>query len=779
MIRFPALLLFAGMLFAQQPTSSFRSGTALDALLEEAIGKDKIPGAVVLVGHKGQIVYKKAYGSRALVPRREAMTIDTVFDVASLTKVVATTSAMMRLVERGQVRLGDRVTAYLPDFQGGNSEITVRQLLTHYSGMRPDIDLKPVWSGYETGIGRALIDHPTAQPDTRFVYSDINFLLLGEIVRRVAGKPLPEFVRDEVFRPLGMNETTFAPGPDLISRIAPTEIMDAAVGPLRGIVHDPTARYMGGVAGHAGLFSTASDLARFAEMMLGNGERRGVRIFHPLTVHTFTTQQSPAQGSAVRGLGWDIDSPFSGVRGDLYPIGSYGHTGFTGTSMWIDPLTESYVILLSNSVHPRLRPAITPLRGKVASAAAAGLAVDDGLIVLSHARFQRTPNRAAIPKPVRTARVFAGIDVLAEEKFASLAGKRIGLITNHTGLTRDGKRNIDVMTAGGVRLKALFSPEHGLTGKEDHENVANSKDAATGIPVWSLYSGANRRPSDAMLGDIDALVFDIQDVGTRFYTYMCTMKNAMEEAARRKIEFIVLDRPNPITGLHVEGPMLDPALQSFIGCYEMPIRHGMTVGELAGMMNADLKVKANLKVIRMRGWERGDWFDSTGLIWTDPSPNMRSLNAALLYPGIGMLEGSKVYSVGRGTDAPFEQVGAEWIEGAKLAAYLNERNVPGIRVYPTLLKPLSSNFAGRQIGGVRFVITDRDAFDSVRFGTELGVAIAKLFPGQMTWQANEKLAGSTAFLAAMQAGTDPAKLQALYEAGTQKFRTRRAVFLLY
>lgn len=785
MRRLVAALLAAG-LSAQNPSQvvtvpvrsgGFSGGRDLDAVLNAAVKADQIPGAVLLVGHNGQIVYQKAYGSRSLAPRREPMTLDTIFDVASLTKVVATTSSIMKLIEQGKVRLNDRVSVYLPEFQAGKSEITVKQLLTHYSGMRPDLDLEPAWSGYETGIRKALMDHPAAPPNSRFTYSDINFLLLGEIVRQVSGKTLPRFAEDEIFLPLGMRDTMFTPPATLRNRIAPTEIVRDYPDPLRGMVHDPTARYMGGVAGHAGLFSTAGDLAKFAQMMLENGERGPQRIFSPMTVHAFTTPQSPPEGADVRGLGWDIDSRFSGNRGDLFPVGSYGHTGFTGTSMWIDPFSGGFVILLTNSVHPKARASITPLRSRVASAAAAGLNPAYALALPPRISGSRRVVPAR-PAP-RTSPVLTGIDVLAADNFSVLRGKRVGLVTNHTGLTRDGKRNVDVMVAGGVDLRALYSPEHGIAGKEDQENVTNVRDQPTGIPVWSLYAGQTRRPSSEMLKDIDTLVFDIQDVGARFYTYMCTMKNVMEEVAQRNLEFIVLDRPNPITGEHVEGPVLETDLMSFIGCAEIPLRHGMTAGELAGFMNAGLQPKARLNVIRMQGWHRADWFDSTGLVWVDPSPNMRSLNAALLYPGIGMFEASKNYSVGRGTDAPFEQVGAEWIDGQKLAEYLNGRSIPGIRVYATRFRPAASNLSGKTAQGIRFVITDREKFESVRFGIELGAGLERLFPGQMTWPVNSKLTGSQDVLADISKSVDPAVIQRRFEAATEAFRVKRSEYLLY
>lgn len=772
-MRLPLLAGFLGvsLLTAQV---QFTAGPALDAAIEQAVKDDQIPGAVLIVGHNGKIVYQKAYGSRSLVPRKEAMTMDTIFDAASLTKVVATTSCVMKLVEEGKLRLVDKVTQYLPEYQGGKSDITLRHLLTHFSGLRPDLDLKPEWHGYDTGIEKALIDKPVSPPGVQFVYSDINFILLGEIVRRVSHQTLPEYAQEKVFGPLGMTETMFLPPASLAGRIAPTEAVPAGGAPLRAVVHDETTRNMGGVAGHAGLFTTAADLAKFATMMLGLGEREGVRIFSPLTVRLFTSPQSPADQPILRGYGWDIASPFSGNRGELFPVGSYGHTGFTGTSLWMDPATNSFVILLANSVHPNRRPPITSLRGRVASMAAAGLNVDiaAGAVVLS----QRPP---AVPPAARNADVLTGLDVLAEEGFQSLKGKRVGLITNHTGLSRDGRRNIDLMLAAGVKLKALFSPEHGITGKEDHENVANAKDESSGLPVYSLYLGTNRRPPDDTLRDIDVLVFDIQDAGARFYTYTCTMANAMEEAAKRKLPFIVLDRPNPITGTRVEGPMLDPELKSFIGCAVMPVRHGMTMGELAQMINDDFHPKADLRVVAMKNWQRGDWFDSTGLPWVNPSPNMRSLNAALLYPGIGMLEGGKVYSVGRGTDAPFEQIGAEWIRSRELAAYLNGRQIPGIRVYPTRFQPDSSNFAGKTIEGVRFVITDRQAFSSTGFGLELGVALAKLFPGKMTWTADQKLTGNLEVLKAIEAGEDPAEIKQKDLPGLLKFIQRRKNYLMY
>ena len=748
----------------------------LDNIIEKAIDTQEIPGAVLIVGSKGHTLHRKAYGSRSLVPTSEKMTVDTIFDAASLTKVVATATAIMQLFEQGKIRLNDRVTQYLPEFQGGNSGITVRHLLTHFSGLRPDLDLEPPWSGYDTGIAKAVVDKPAAQPGERFIYSDINYILLGEIVHRVSGQMLDEYAKEHIFKPLHMRNTMFLPSESAGRRIAPTEILPGDKRPLRGIVHDPTSRFMGGIAGHAGMFTTANDLAEFAEMILNLGQRDDTRFLSALTVRKMTEPQSPPDQPVLRGAGWDIDSAFSSTRGELFPVGSFGHTGFTGTSLWIDPTTQTYVILLTNSVHPAVRQAVTSLRARVATATAAGLGIDVQGISLTSYNEAMTGAARMI---ARNGEVLTGLDVLATQEFAALRGKRVGLITNNTGISRQGSRNIDLMLEGGVNVTALFSPEHGMAAAADSEEIAHTTDITTGIRIWSLYSGANRRPSADMLRDIDVLVFDIQDVGARFYTYMCTMLYAMEEAAGRGIPFAVLDRPNPITGVRVEGPVLDPDLESFIGCFPLPVRHGMTLGEIALMANEQRMIGVELSVIPMKGWARGDWFDSTGLVWVNPSPNMRNLTAALLYPGIAMMEASTNFSVGRGTDSPFEQIGADWINGQQLAGYLNARHVPGIRVYPIRFSPSSSHFSGVVIDGVRFLVTDRNLVSSSRVGLEVAVAIQSLYPGKINWKTNARLIGSRTTLEALQAREDPTTIQASQAAQLDEFLVNREKYLLY
>ena len=757
-------LLAAGCAWAQ----TFSASPLLDRTIQEAIEDGRIPGAVLLIGHKGQIVHRKAYGKRALAPTAEAMTVDTIFDLASLTKVIATSASLMKLLEEGRFRLNDRVTQYFPEFADGKSDLTIRNLFTHFSGMAPDLPLTPPWSGYQTGIHMAMMEKPTTAPGTHFVYSDINFILLGELVHRLSGQMLSDYSRQNVFLPLGMRETMFQPPARLVPRIAPTERNGVNGAPLRGVVHDETSRYMGGVAGHAGLFSTADDLARFCEMMLHKGELEGTRLFSALTVEKFTTPQSPADQPILRGLGWDIDSPFSGNRGDLFPIGSYGHTGFTGTSIWIDPASDTYVILLSNSVHPFRRPSITGLRGKLATITAAALGIDAAGVSLTG--YNETISGAGQHREVeRNGATLTGLDVLAAGGFESLKGKRIGLITNATGVDRNGRRNVDVMRDAGVNIAALFSPEHGFAIAQDQPEVANATDPATGLKIFSLY-GKTTRPTPEMLRGLDALVFDIQNVGARFYTYETTMAYAMEAAAKAGIPYIVLDRPNPITGVHVEGPMMDREQLSFVAYFPIPLRHGMTMGELAKLFNGENHMGADLTVVAMKDWQRGDWFDASGLPWVNPSPNLRNLNAALLYPGVSMLEYSKDYSVGRGSDAPLEQVGADFIHGAELADYLNRRRIPGVRVYPTRFLNLA---------GARFVITNRDEFDSTRLGLEIAGALEKLYPGKMQFAADQKLIGSAEVVKELTSGADPRDIQQKMADDVAAFLKLREKYLLY
>jgi uncharacterized protein YbbC (DUF1343 family)/CubicO group peptidase (beta-lactamase class C family) len=773
----------------------------MDAVIADAIADKKLPGAVVLVGRKGRVVWKKAYGTRAVKPVREVMTPDTIFDLASLTKVVATTTSVMILMERGKLRLSDPVSVHIPELKGeGRDRITIEQLLTHVSGYAPDFDLRERWTGYDEAIKRLIKEPLRNPPGSRFTYSDIGFITLGEVVARAGGMPLDQFAQQNIFRPLGMQNTGFRPSQTLITRIAPTEkrrgqmsyLGDTAVNAgaegevwLRGEVHDPTSYRMNGVAGHAGLFSTANDLAIYCQMILNGGTYGGVRILSPLTVAEMTRPRVVASNGATRGLGWDINTTFSSNRGDLFPLGSFGHTGFTGTSLWIDPASQMFVVFLSNRVHPDGKGDVGPLRGRVATIVAAS--VTDTAVV-ERAREQSAKYYNELVSSLQqfafrsdgagsSTRVLTGIDVLERDNFKQLAGLRVGLVTNHTGRNREGRQTIDVLSkAPGVKLVALFAPEHGIRGLAD-DNVSDSKDEATGLPIYSLY-GETRRPKPEQLKDLDALVYDIQDIGVRFWTYSSTLGYLLEESAKAKIPVFVLDRPNPIGGIDVDGPIADSDKLSFTAYHTIPSRHGLTIGELAQLFNKQRNIGADLRVIKMEGWRRSMWFDETNLMWINPSPNMRSLTEATLYPGVGLLEVTNV-SVGRGTDTPFEIVGAPWIQGDKLAEYLNQRGVPGVRFVPLRFKPNASVFKDQECGGVNIIVTDRVAFRPLLAGIEMALALRKLYPNDWKVDSYLRLLVNADTLARVKRGDSAREILTSWNAGLQEFRKEREAILLY
>lgn len=765
----------------------------LDVVIQDAIEQNQCPGAVVLVGHHGKVVYKKAYGMRSLEPTREPMTLDTIFDIASLTKVVATTPSVLRLLELGQIRLNDRVSTYLPEFaQNGKQDVTIRELLTHYSGLPEDLDLKTEWEGKETAEQMAFATGLVTPPGSAFRYSDINFAVLGFLVERLSKMPLDKYADAFVFQPLGMKETRFLPPAQWRRRIAPTEY-DEHNQMLRGVVHDPTARRMGGVAGHAGVFSTAADLSKYAQALLDaiHAKPQHKDFLKSLTVVKATRPQQPPNVTSLRGLGWDIDSAFSSNRGELLPLGSFGHTGFTGTSMWIDPYTDTYVILLTNAVHPHVGHSVVALRSKVANVVATALDLGKELhdknpllAITGYNEAQSGSRRMAY----RNATVLNGIDVLEASHFAALnpstgdaAPRRIGLLTNQNGLDAEGHRTIDILNAvPGLKLTALFIPEHGAVGQLDTTQVGDTTDTATGIPVFSVYgdTDAKRRPSIDQLKQLDVVVIDLQTAGVRFWTYQTTMGYFLEAAAQTGTEIVVLDRPNPITGSVVSGPIADADRRSFVSYYMIPSRHGMTMGELAQLFNGEQKLGAKLTVVPMQGWQRGDWWDSTGETWVNPSPNLRSLNENTLYPGVGLIEGTNV-SVGRGTDTPFEVLGAPWIKSQELSAYLNNRHISGVRFIPYSFTPNSSVYANQLCGGINMVVTNRLTLDSPELGIELAAALRKLYPNDFQMEKILTILANQQTMDDLNAGVDPRFISSKWNEALEGFQKIREKYLIY
>lgn len=743
----------------------------IEGVVARGIASGEMPGAVVCVGRGEGIAFLRAFGNRQVEPTVEAMTTDTVFDLASLTKPVATATSLMTLVEAGKIDVEKPVAEYLPEFgRNGKETIPVSQLLVHTSGLIPDNALRDYQQGVEKAWELLFALKPTDPPGTKFKYSDVNFLVLGKLVEKLGGKPLDVYAREVVFAPLGMEETGFLPGENLLARIAPTEKQGNAF--IKGRVHDPRAALLNGVAGHAGLFSSAEDLSKFCRaVLLKMTGRKGLGTLGalPLSKETLELMGRGRElpGGAKRALGWDSKSGFSSNRGANFSDRAFGHGGFTGTAMWIDPELDLFVIFLSSRLHPDGKGSVNRLAGEIGTIAARAL----GKGAPEEAKAETTKNDVVSP-------VLTGIDVLEKTGFQRLAGQRVGLITNHTGKNRAGVSIVKLLNdAPNVKLTALFSPEHGFEGELDEAGIQHGKDSTTGLTIYSLY-GETRTPTAEMLATVDTLVFDIQDIGARFYTYSATMGNAMRAAAEHGKRFVVLDRPNPIGGEIVEGPVLDSGREAFVGFHTIAVRHGMTMGEMATMFQQEHQLKVELEVIKMEGWRRGDYWDATALTWINPSPNMRNLNQATLYPGIGLLETTNL-SVGRGTDTPFEIFGAPWLNATEVASDLNGQGLAGVRFVPMRFTPESSKFAGEICQGINVIVVDRERFRPVTVGLAIAVTLRRLHPQDWETKGYDRLLIDKAVHDAVSNGEGLTGVTDVYQEELRGFEARRAKFLLY
>lgn len=769
------LLLCLVLAFPAAPSALDFSG--VDEAAGDAVTSGEVPGIVILVGRDGDTLYHRAFGWRELVPEPRLMTTDTLFDIASLTKPFGTALAVMALVERGAIALDAPLGRYLKEFKGSAfDQVTIRRIMTHSAGFQAIPATDSLVGGFPRAA-RALaakpLDYP---PGTGFQYSDTGFILLGEVVRRVSGEPLDDFLARIVYRPLGLRDTTFHPDERQRKRAAATEFLNGVM--LQGQVHDPRSRQLGGVAGHAGIFSTAADLARICRMLVNEGQLDDKRILKPATVQMMW-QRSP-EPDGIRALGWDVSSSFALLMSPFFPVNSVGHTGFTGTSVWIDPPTRTYMIVLTNRVHPSGGGAnkIRELRTRVAAAVGAELFVPPVAPGPAAGAPAADGGEATMPRPPRSlGTVRTGLDTLVDQNFAPFQGHAVALVTNQTGIDSRGRRAIDLFaSAPGVRLVSIFSPEHGISGDADSD-VPNSRDPATGRPIWSLY-GATRRPNGDMLYGVSVVVFDIQDIGVRYYTYLATLLYVLEEAGRRNIPVVVLDRPNPITGRVVEGPIVDPDLKSFTAPHPLPVRTGLTIGEYARMVVAERRLPVSLTVFPLVGWDRGRWYDETGLPWANPSPNIRSLTQALLYSGVGLLEATNL-SVGRGTEAPFEVVGAPWIEPHALAEALNRQRLPGVRFEAVQFTPTADVYARTPCFGVRFVVTDRETIRPVTVAFALAAALRTLHREQFRPEGIQNLLVHRPTMWAFLRGEPLDRLLAWTEMERSSFMNRRASYLIY
>ncbi len=756
------------------PTTAPQEAAAIGDAIAAEIADGHLAGAVVVTGDAGGVRVRVARGLRVTGEHAEPMTADTVFDLASLTKPVATAVAIMQLAQRGMLSLDGPAARYWPAFGAhGKGGITIRQLLAHVSGLPAGVSSSRALRSRAAVLADIVAMMPVASPGTRVRYSDVNYVALGEIVRRVSHRPLDAWCAEHVFGPLGMASTLFRPTGQLLARVAPTVVRDGRL--LRGSVHDPVAAAMGGVAGNAGLFASADDLARFARMLLNGGALGPVRV---LTTRSVAALETPATLDAEGDLhtpGWAIGPPLVANRYRLPPVGALQHLGYTGTALWIDPATRRFAIVLTSRLYPDETGTAMPLRALVL-----GIVSSEAAPVTPSQIATRVPAMApavaqAARLPASRGPVLAGIDVLAASGFAAVAGKRIALVTNRSGFDRLGRRTVDLLAqAPGARLVALFAPEHGL-GTDVDETFGDTVDTTTGVVVHSLYS-ERRRIAPALLADADVLVIDLQDAGVRFFTYLATLGYALEAAAAAHLPVIVLDRPDPLGGDAFGGPVADAGPATFTGYYPLPLQPGMTLGELARLFNDRLHIGAALSVVPMANYVRAMRFDDTGLGWVPPSPNLRDGAALSRYPETGLIEGAAV-SVGRGTATPFGVVGAPWIDARILADDLRAMRLHAT-FSPVRFVPAEGPYHGRLCEGVRI-----ERLPGATRPGEIGLALAlvlhRRYPAQFRIDAIRASVGSREVADMLEAGRSLDDIERVVDAQDAVFARERAAFLLY
>lgn len=718
-----------------------------------------MPGAVVVVGRKQGVVFQHVYGQRALLPAPAPMSGDTIFDLASLTKPIVTASLIQHLIERGRLNLDDAVAAHVPEFAAHDkSNITIRQLLLHTGGLPIVNPLKDYADGPARGLQRVFQVRPESAPGRAYLYGDLGYIVLGALIERVTGEALDALAQRVLFSPLQMHDTRFRPAFELRHRIAPTEVAKERPIPLiHGEAHDPRAWLLGGVAGNAGLFTTAADLARFARMLLGEGELDGVRVLSRRSVQELTRAEH-LQG-VIRTPGWDVASTHSKAKGTLLSPRAYGHGGYTGTSLWIDPERDLFVAFLSNRVHPAPAHSVVALQGAIADAAARAVAP--------------VPPECASTPPATS----YGIDVLARDGFESLRGARVALVTHRAAIAASGATTLEVLrSAPGVQVVAVLSPEHGFEARGEGA-IRDSYDAANALPVYSLY-GETLRPTARMLEGVDVLAVDLVDVGTRYYTYMSTLQQTLWAGAEHHIPVVVLDRPNPIGGIFVEGPLQDAGYENFVNHHRLPVRHGMTAGELAELINDERHIGARLEIVPAAGWRRELMHEQTGLPWHDPSPNLRGRDTTLLYPAIGLVESTNV-SVGRGTSEPFHIIGAPFIDSARFISALRAAHLPGVEFDEVDFVPEAAPHRGERCRGVRATVTDPLAFRPIRTG--LAIARTLWRQNRRDWHSHKliRLVGNKGVVQALFDGAPLAEIERSWEGEVSAFLERRSRFTSY
>lgn len=716
------------------------------AALDAAVRKAGAPGAVAYIGDLEHTHAHVAVGARQLQPETLPAQPDTIYDLASLTKVIATTTAVLLLHERGLLDLEAPVSSLLPFPAFG--AFNVRHCLTHSAGLNPGKPFYKELSSIDAMLERYAAIPLSWPPGTRWLYSDVGFMILGRIIEKVSGEQLDEFCAKNIFAPLELRDTVFRPPASLANRCAATEKCPWRGKVMLGEVHDENAYAVGGVAGHAGLFSTAGDIAAYVRALLSE------KVLKKSSLDTMCRLGVVATWP-WQGLGWQLDAWPTKNFGFLPTRDSLGHAGWTGTSLWIDRRTTRFAVLLSNTCHP--------------SRASRD---NESLRRVFHAGI----GKIYYPS---SANVHTGLDRLVREDFRNLRGKRVALLTHHAAIDQLGRHILDVFAlAPEVQLVRLFSPEHGLSGQAEAGAKVGAQRAA--VPVTSLY-GQRKAPTENELRDIDVFVIDLQDVGARYYTYAATMKACLRACAAARVPVLVLDRPNPVGGLVLEGPVATSS-DSMVCWARVPARHGMTFGEIAQFLaktelrDTDVSVDVSL----LDSWTPERYFGECSLTWVPPSPNIPTPETALLYAGTCLFEGCNV-NEGRGSDLPFNVIGAPWLEPMRVLREVPSEAAAGIELVPIVYTPRSipgkaanPRYRGETCKGIRMTILDARKSRPFTLAVALLAALRREHASEFRWeQSIDLLAGTPLLRERIDRGAHPLEIMQEFEADRRAFDAAR------
>lgn len=714
--------------------------------LEQSVRAAKAPGAVAWVGNADGCLFQGATGLRQRVPEPLPASIDTIYDLASLTKVIATTTAAMLLWESGRLDLDAPLTTWLP--HPALAAYTPRQLLTHTTGLPAGRPLHLEVDSYDAAVRQIAATPSDWRPGSRRRYSDLGFILLGKVVAAAAGQPFATFCRRRIFAPLNMQRTGFNPPAAWQVNCAATEQCPWRGRIMRGEVHDENAWAIGGISGHAGLFAPAEDIARFCQGMLDGRILRRETLAEMLKMTHVPTYPWQA-------LGWKVDPWRDGAEGYLPFRSAFGHTGWTGTSIWIDFDSGLYTILLSNTCHPSRAHRDNRTLRRVFHTAV-------------HARYCPTKSNA-----------HTGLDRLVWDEFAPLRGKRVAVLTHQAAVDQLGRPVLDVLAlAREVQVTRIYSPEHGLRGQAEAGAKVASERGST--PVISLY-GDRKRPAREELRNVDVFVVDLQDVGARFYTYIATMKECMAACAEARVPMIILDRPNPLGNAVVEGP-LPERTDSLVCAAEVPTRHGMTIGEIALLFwrSAYSSRGFDVRILSVDGWPNTLRAEALPQPWTPPSPNIPTAETALLYSGMCFFEGVNL-NEGRGTETPFQLIGAPWLDATGVLALLPPEAAIGCTLEATTYTPVviagkasSPRYKGERCTGIRIRVTDGDRIRPFTLAVALLQSIQARHQGVLEWLPFfDTLAGSGTLRKEIQAGVPVAQIVATCNAANAMWERNR------